>query len=95
MKAAISSLGVASAILFGAATTSMQVVMQDQLNAAAAGDMSVDLAPVVSSMFQVTWAILAIQVVHELAHRAIAWKDKVSTRWSTLCTDLSKRYQQI
>ena len=89
-KTAISLLGIASVLLFGAATTEMQPLMRDQLDAAVAGDTSIDLAPILSRISQVTASVLALQLVHELGHRVIAWKDKVS--WTNLrCIKL--RYQ--
>ena len=83
-KTAVSLLGIASVLLFGAATTEMQPIMRDQIEAAAAGDMSIDLAPILSGMAQVTASVLAIQIVHELGHRVVAWKDKVSEASSVL-----------
>lgn len=82
LKTAISLLGIASVLLFGAATTEMQPLMRDQLDAAVAGDNSIDLAPILSGISQVAASVLALQLVHELGHRVVAWKNKVS--WTSL-----------
>lgn len=78
MKFFISALGISSVLLFGVATTEMQPMMRDQLEAAISGDNSISLAPVFSGISQVALSVLALQLVHELGHRFVAWKDKVS-----------------
>jgi hypothetical protein len=78
MKLTVSLLGVFSILLFSAATTGMQPFMQGQIAAAASGE-NIDLEPILRSASEVAASILAIQASHEIAHRIVAWRDKVST----------------
>jgi len=84
LKTAISGLGLACVLLFAAATTEMQPMMRDQLEAAAAGDTSIDLSPIASGIVQGASSILAIQLTHELFHRIVAWRDKVSCYYDNI-----------
>ncbi|CAB9529748.1 Probable zinc metalloprotease EGY1, chloroplastic [Seminavis robusta] len=84
LKTSVSLLGLFSVILFASATTGMQPFMKDQIEAAAAGDLSIDVGPILASASQVAASMAAIQAAHEVAHRIIAWRDKFDIGLPTL-----------
>lgn len=77
IKVAVSLLGLCGVLIFGLATSQMQPLLRDQVEAVGAGDLSVDISPIFDSASQVAASMIAIQMAHELGHRFVAWKDKV------------------
>ena len=82
-KTLVSATGLFSVLLFSFATTEMQPAFRDLVEAAATGDPSLDLSAVFNSATQTGAAILGVQLVHEAAHRFIAWRDKFDIGFPT------------
>jgi hypothetical protein len=79
-KTLVSSLGLISVLLFSLATAEMQPVLRDRLEAAAAGDLSMDVSTILNGATLVGTGILATAIAHEAGHRLIAWKEKVNPK---------------
>jgi len=77
-KIAVSTLGILSMALFALGTGVMQPHAQEHIEAALATGNAEDVAWFVDCVATTAGSMIVIQTLHELAHRIVAWKDKVS-----------------
>ena len=86
-KLFVSTLSIVSVWLFALASCDMQPVLQERISTVIEmGTSNDDLAWLVDIAFQISLSILAIQLAHEMAHRVVAWRDKVCAlrRWKNM-----------
>jgi len=77
-KIGVSGLGLLSIALFAVGSCALQSHAQDRIDAALATGSSAELSWFVDCATSVAGSMIAIQLLHEAAHIAISWKDKVS-----------------
>jgi hypothetical protein len=78
-KGGISLLGAFSSVLFSMGACALNPALSDRFTASldAAAEGTLDLQWLADLALPTVFAITAIQLAHELAHRIVGWKDKV------------------
>lgn len=85
IKLAISALGICSTFLFALGASVLQPTAQDRIQAALDSETSLDLSWLAGNVATVGGSFLAILLAHEVAHRVVAWSNKVSSQCFLQC----------
>lgn len=88
-KVAVSLLGVGAMGLFALGSSVFQPSAQSALDA---GDVDA-LAQLIDNAVLVAASVVALQLVHEVAHQVVAWKDKV--RWKSCIRSCTARSHEF
>lgn len=87
-KALVSSLGLISAFVFALGACGMNADMMDRVQQGLTSG-SVDVSWFAGAFFTTFASMLGIQLVHEVAHRIVAWKDKFEIGFPNLIPSIS------
>lgn len=90
-KALVSSLGIVSAFVFALGACGMNGDMME-LAQQGLDSGNVDVSWFADAFFTTFVSMLGIQVAHELGHRIIAWRDKVSAAMASDWLNLTSTY---
>lgn len=87
-KALVSSLGIISTFVFALGACGMNGDMMDRVQQGLNSG-NVDVSWFFDAFFTTFVSMLAIQLVHEVAHRIVAWKDKFDIGFPNLIPSIS------